>query len=129
MFYEVTWCNETTGRRMPQPWWIQEYFRKWINAFDDDLFDFKQGAFSSNAPYRCRNMVGVKDARQEILVGQAGEIELLDDKHPFSSCLFDPATHLLHMSHFPGVAANLTATLALCKLLWVLGRKCTVKKA
>ncbi len=61
---------------------------RWSDAFDSGLFDTKEGAFASNANYRYWNMVGVKDYRQESLVGQCGEIEPVYDKY----CLISKKT-------------------------------------
>jgi hypothetical protein len=75
MFYEVMWRAWATGAPYPLPWWLQQSFRHWIDTFDAGLFDSKEAALSSNALYRYWSMVGVKDAHQECLIGQAGEIE------------------------------------------------------
>jgi hypothetical protein len=42
-------------------------------------------------------MLGVKDAEQESLVGQAGEIEPVYDEYTLSFFLFDPATREVHL--------------------------------
>jgi len=91
------------------PWWVQQYFRRWTDVFDGGLFDTKEGAFASNANYRYWNMIGVKDAPQECLVGQAGEIEPVYDEYALSFFLFDPATRKLDFPQFPnaGVGAPL----------------------
>ncbi|MGB8380292.1 MAG: hypothetical protein WCG47_03415, partial [Dermatophilaceae bacterium] len=65
----------------PLPWWLQQTFRRWIDNFDAGLFDSKEAALASNALYRYWNMVGVKDAHQESLVGQAGEIEPVYERY------------------------------------------------
>jgi len=101
MFYEVAWRNETSGRRLPQFWWEQQYFRHWPNDPGFGLFDSKEAAFACNALYRYWNMVGVKEAHQESLVGQAGEIEPVYDTYTLSFFVFDPATRMLHMPQYP----------------------------
>jgi hypothetical protein len=75
MFYEVMWRAWATAAHYPLPWWLQQTFRRWIDTFDGGLFDSKEAALSSNALYRYWGMVGVKDAHQECVIGQAGEIE------------------------------------------------------
>jgi hypothetical protein len=69
------------GAAYPLPWWLQQTFRRWIDNFDGGLFDSKEAALSSNALYRYWAMVGVKDARQESLIGQAGEIEPVYERY------------------------------------------------
>jgi hypothetical protein len=81
MFYEVMWRAWTSHAVYPLPWWLQQTFRRWIDNFDEGLFDSKEAALASNALYRYWNMVGVKDARQESLVGQAGEIEPVYERY------------------------------------------------
>lgn len=109
MFYEYMWRVQGQGRQLPLPWWVQQYFRSWTDVFDAGLFDTKEGAFASNANYRYWNMIGVKDAPQECLVGQAGEIEPVYDEYALSFFLFDPATRKLDFPQFPaaGVASPL----------------------
>jgi hypothetical protein len=97
MFYEVMWRVWAERQPFPVPWWTQQTFRRWIDAYDGGLFDSKEAAFSSNALYRYWNMVGVKEHRQESLVGQAGEIEPVYDKYALSFFVFDPAGRLLHL--------------------------------
>ena len=101
MFYELMWRIEGRGRKVPLPWWVQQYFRRWSDEFDGGLFESKESAFSSNAHFRYWNMIGVKDAHQESLVGQAGEIEPVYDEYALSFFLFDPATRELHFPQFP----------------------------
>ena len=98
MFYEVMWRNVVQGSPIPLPWWTQQYFRHWVEPFDSGLFDSKEAAFSSNANYRYWSMIGVKDAQQETLVGQAGELEPVYDKYTVGFFLYDPATK---RSYFP----------------------------
>lgn len=101
MFYELMWRVHSQGHPLPLPWWAQQYFRQWSDKFDSGLFDTKQGAFASNAAYRYWHMVGVKDARQESLVGQAGEVEPVYDKYSLSFFLFDPTNWELHFPQHP----------------------------
>src|SRR6266702_2950039 len=101
MFYEFMWRIQAQGRALPLPWWVQQYFRRWTNVFDAGLFDTKEGAFASNANYRYWSMIGVKDAPQECLVGQAGEIEPVYDEYALGFFLFDPATRRLDFPQFP----------------------------
>jgi len=106
MYYEVMWRNETAGRQIPQLWWTQQYFRHWTNNFDSGLFDSKEAAFARNAFYRYWNMIGVKDAQQETLIGQAGEIEPVFDQYTLLFFLFDPATNTLHFPQAPEAVAS-----------------------
>jgi hypothetical protein len=101
MFYEVMWRAKARGVPYPLPWWVQMYFRKWTDAFDGGLFDSREAAFGSNAFYRYWNMVGVKDAEEESLVGQAGEVEPVYDEYSVSFFLFDPATKQLYFPQNP----------------------------
>ncbi|GBD95732.1 MAG TPA: hypothetical protein ENG83_04410 [Nitrospirae bacterium] len=101
MFYEVMWRAEAGGRPVPLPWWVQQYFRHWVEPYDSGLFSSKEAAFSSNAHYRYWNMVGVKDHRQESLIGQAGEIEPVYDQYALSFFLFEPSTKKLHFPQHP----------------------------
>lgn len=80
MFYELMWQIWSRGVPYPMPWWLQSYFRDWPGD-DGGMFGAKQTALASNALYRYWNMVGVKDARQESLVGQAGEIEPVYERY------------------------------------------------
>ncbi len=106
MFYEVMWRTEARGRPMPLPWWVQQYFRRWVEPYDMGLFSSKEAAFASNAHYRYWNMVGVKDHVQESLIGQAGEIEPVYDQYALSFFLFDPSTKKLHFPQFPVFAGR-----------------------
>lgn len=101
MFYEVGWRAWARREPMPLPWWTQQYFRAWVDPFDSGLFDSKEAAFSSNALYRYWNMVGVKDHRQESLVGQSGEVEPVYDRYSLGFFLFDPADRSLHFPQRP----------------------------
>ncbi|MFJ9038456.1 hypothetical protein ACIRF8_17910 [Streptomyces sp. NPDC102406] len=99
MFYEVMW-RSWAGRAevpYPVPWWAQQAMRRWSDDFDAGTYDSKEAAFASNALYRYWGMVGVKDHRQESLVGQAGEIEPVFDKYCLSFFLFDPVTGALSL--------------------------------
>ncbi len=106
MFYEVMWRIHGEGRQQPLPWWVQQYFRRWTDTYDTGLFDSLAEAFASNANYRYWNMIGVKDAPQECLVGQAGEIEPVYDEYALSFFLFDPASRQFDFPQFasPGSA-------------------------
>lgn len=95
MFYEVMWRTWATGAVYPLPWWLQQTFRRWIEAYDGGLFDSKEAALASNALYRYWSMVGVKDARQESLIGQAGEIEPVYER--YAVCFFVLAGGELHL--------------------------------
>jgi hypothetical protein len=108
MFYEVMWRNHAQTPAFPLPWWVQQYFRHWSDAFDSGLFDTREGAFASNANFRYWNMVGVKDAPQECLIGQAGEVEPVYDEYALSFFLFDPVTRQLDFPQFapPGGAST-----------------------
>jgi hypothetical protein len=101
IFYETMWRNQAQGRPIPMPWWIQQYFRNWINDVDTGLFDTKEAAFCSNALYRYWNMVGVKNAHQECLIGQSGEVEPVYDEYSISFFLFEPLSRTLHVPQFP----------------------------
>ena len=103
MYYEVMWRDETTGRHIPQPWWMQEYFRRSSDRYDEGLFDSKEAAFARNGFFRYWNMVGVKDASLETLVGQAGEIEPVYDAYTLTFFVFDPLTRTLHIPQFSKV--------------------------
>jgi hypothetical protein len=71
MFYEVMWRIWAERALYPVPWWVQQTFRRWSDAFDGGLFDSKEASLSSNALYRYWNMVGVKDHPQESVVDRA----------------------------------------------------------
>ncbi|WP_078868496.1 hypothetical protein [Streptomyces sp. NRRL B-1347] len=93
MFYEVMWRGWADRARVPYPvpWWAQAAFRRWSDDFDRGTYASKEAAFASNALYRYWHMVGVKDHRQESLVGQAGEVEPVYDKYCLTFFLHDPA--------------------------------------
>lgn len=103
MFYEVMWRGWAGKRQVPYPvpWWAQQAFRRWSDDFDAGTYDSKEAAFASNALYRYWHMVGVKDHRQESLIGQAGEIEPVYDKYCLSFFLHDPATGTLRLPQLP----------------------------
>jgi hypothetical protein len=96
MFYELMWRAQAQEADYPLPWWVQMYFRHWLDSYDGGLFDSKEAAFASNANYRYWNMVGVKNHHQECLVGQAGEVEPVYDNYAVSFFLFDAADKRLY---------------------------------
>ena len=100
MFYELMWQIWSRNIPYPMPWWLQSYFRDWPGN-DGGMFGAKQTALASNALYRYWNMVGVKDAHQESLVGQAGEIEPVYERYAVT--FFIVADGKLH---FPQYAEN-----------------------
>jgi hypothetical protein len=100
MFYELMWQTWSRNISYPVPWWLQSYFRDWPGD-DGGMFGAKQTALASNALYRYWNMVGVKDAHQESLVGQAGEIEPVYERYAVT--FFVVADGKLH---FPQYAEN-----------------------
>lgn len=106
MFYEVAWRSWERHQPWPCPWWVQQYFRRWLEPHDAGLFDSKEAAFASNALYRYWNMVGVKDHHQESLIGQSGEVEPVYDRYAVSFFLFDPAAGSLHFPQFPDPDAH-----------------------
>jgi len=108
IYYELMWRNQSQAIQMPTPWWVQQYFRRWVEDYDSGLFPSKEAAFCSNALYRYWNMVGVKDAPQECLVGQAGEIEPVYDEYALSFFLFDPVTRQLSVPQFPDFSTTST---------------------
>ncbi len=97
LFYETMWRHWARGKNYPIPWWAQQYFRHWIDQWDQGLFDTKEAAFTSNALYRYWNMVGVKDHPRKSLVGQAGEIEPVYEEYCLAFFLFQPAQRVLHL--------------------------------
>jgi hypothetical protein len=102
MFYEVMWRTWAERAPYPVPWWLQQAFRRWSDAYDGGLFDSKEAALASNALYRYWNMVGVKDHGQESLVGQAGEVEPVYDKYAVSFFVFEPDGRRLHLPQLLG---------------------------
>src|SRR4030088_952858 len=99
MFYEVMWRQWAQGGPFPMPFWIQQTFRRWIDAYDTGLFESKEAAFCSNALYRYWNMIGVKDQGDETLIGQAGEIEPVYEQYALSFFVFQPDAGLLQFPH------------------------------
>ncbi|MGH3921754.1 MAG: hypothetical protein ACRDTT_02570, partial [Pseudonocardiaceae bacterium] len=97
LFYEVMRRHWERNNAYPLPWWVQQYFRRWVAQWDRGLFDTNEAAFASNALYRYWHMVGVKDHRQESLVGQAGEIEPVYDQYSVMFFLFEPDQKALHL--------------------------------
>jgi hypothetical protein len=106
MFFKVMQRIQARGGSHPLPWWVQQYFRHWTNAFDPGLFETLENAFASNAHFRYWNMIGVKDAPQECLVGQAGELEPVYDEYALSFFLFDPATRQLDFPQFVSIGGG-----------------------
>ena len=106
IFYELMWQVKELSQPYPLPWWVQQYFRSWVEPYDQGLFESKQAAFAANAHYRYWNMVGVKDHHQECLVGQAGEVEPVYDKYMIGFFLFDPANRQFHFPQFPQRQSN-----------------------
>ena len=100
MFYELMWQIWSRNAPYPMPWWLQSYFRDWPGD-DGGMFGAKETALASNGLYRYWNMVGVKDAHQESLVGQAGEIEPVYERYAVT--FFIVADGKLH---FPQYAEN-----------------------
>jgi hypothetical protein len=98
MFYEVMWRMWGRGAPYPMPWWLQSYFRDWPGD-TSGMFGSKEAGLAANGLYRYWNMVGVKDAHQESLVGQAGEIEPVYERYAVT--FFVLADGKLH---FPQVA-------------------------
>ncbi|MGH8904709.1 MAG: hypothetical protein ACRDYA_24265 [Egibacteraceae bacterium] len=105
LFYEVMRRHWASNNAYPLPWWVQQYFRHWIAQWDRGLFDTNEAAFASNALYRYWHMVGVKDHRQESLVGQAGEIEPVYDQYSVTFFLFEPGQKVLHLPQLLDSAA------------------------
>lgn len=103
MFYEVMW--RLWARRLPYPfaWWVQQYFRRWTDVYDEGLFDSKEAAFASNASYRYWSMVGQPNQDLESLVGQAGEVEPVYDQYSLSLFVFDPVARTLHFPQMAGL--------------------------
>lgn len=101
MFYELMWRAHALGADYPLPWWVQMYFRHWLDSYDGGLFDSKETAFAANANYRYWNMVGVKNHHQECLVGQAGEVEPVYDNYCVSFFAFDAVTRQLSFPQRP----------------------------
>lgn len=106
VFYEVAWRQWAHGGEYPVPWWCQQYFRAWSDDYDGGLFSSKEAAFSSNAHYRYWHMVGVKDHRQESLIGQAGEIEPVYDNYALSFFVFEPSSRDTFLPQFPVAAGG-----------------------
>ncbi|HWX49301.1 MAG TPA: hypothetical protein VNZ61_14705 [Roseomonas sp.] len=101
LFYELMWRIEGQGRRLPLPWWVQQYFRAWTDNYDGGLFSSLPAAFASNAHYRYWNMVGVKDHHQECLIGQSGEVEPVYDQYSLGFFLFDPSSRRADYPQYP----------------------------
>jgi hypothetical protein len=101
MFYEVMWRTWARGIPYPMPWWLQSYFRQWPGD-TSGMFGSKEAGLASNALYRYWNMVGVKDAHQESVVGQAGEVEPVYERYAMTFFLI--ADGKLHFPHFAEAA-------------------------
>jgi hypothetical protein len=97
MFYEVMWRAWARDAAYPLPWWAVQALRAWSDDFDGGLFVSKEAAFSANALYRYWNMIGVKDAGLESLVGQAGEIAPVYEAYAVSGFLFEPDGRRVHV--------------------------------
>lgn len=93
LFYET--MHRLKYEVYPLPWWVQQYLKQWSDAYDSGLFLSKEAAFASNAHFRYWDMTGVKDHKQESLIGQAGEIEPVYDGYSMSFFLFVPSTKTL----------------------------------
>ncbi|MBI5439715.1 MAG: hypothetical protein HY900_00715 [Deltaproteobacteria bacterium] len=93
------------GSRQPLPWWVQQTIRHTPAQLDQGLFATRHHAFASNAFYRYWYMIGVKDHKQECLIGQAGEVEPVYDAYCLSFFLFDPATRTFGFPQFPATGA------------------------
>ena len=52
VFYELMWRAKSGGEAWPLPWWVQQYFRHWVDIYDNGLFPSKEAAFAANAYYR-----------------------------------------------------------------------------
>lgn len=102
MFYEVMWRTWAGRHPYPVPWWLQQAFRRWSDDFDGGLFESKEAALASNALYRYWHMTGVKDHRQEALIGQAGEVEPVYDTYALVHFLYEPGTGLLQLPQLGG---------------------------
>ncbi|MGH7516497.1 MAG: hypothetical protein ACREOC_03370 [Gemmatimonadales bacterium] len=114
MFYEFMWRAHARGLPYPFPWWVQQNFRHWTDAFDSGLFDSKEAAFASNANYRYWNLVGEPNQDLESLVGQAGEVEPVYDQYALNFLLFDPITREIYFPQQAGLdgrASSLSQTL------------------
>ncbi len=105
LFYEVMWRIWGHGSRQPLPWWVQQQIRHTPPELDLGVFASREHAFVSNAFYRYWYMIGVKDHKQECLIGQAGEIEPVYDAYCLSFFLFDPASRSFSFPQFPDAAA------------------------
>ena len=102
MFYEMMWRLHGRAAPYPFPWWVQQAFRRWTDAYDSGLFASKEAAFASNAHYRYWNLIGEPNRDLESLVGQAGEIEPVYDQYSLSFFVFDPATGTVHLPQLAG---------------------------
>jgi hypothetical protein len=101
MFYEVMWRAWSQAAPYPLPWWVLQALRAWSDDYDSELFATKEAAFSANALYRYWNMIGVKDAGLESLVGQAGEIAPVYEAYAVSGFLYDTEGRRLRLPQLP----------------------------
>ncbi len=45
VFYELMWRAKSEGEVWPLPWWVQQYFWRWVDFYDSGLFPSKEAAF------------------------------------------------------------------------------------
>ncbi len=91
-FYELMWQDFARENAIPKPVWLRLALEKKIDSFDSGLFPSKEAALSSNHLYRYWNMISVKDHKDEILIGQCGEIEPVYDQYAISFFVQDNST-------------------------------------
>ncbi len=101
VFYELIWQTKSSGEAWLLSWWVQQYFRRWVDFCDSGKFSSKEAAFAANAYYRYWNMVGVKNNHKESLIEEAGEIEPVYDQYTLSFFLFDPLAKKLYFPQLP----------------------------
>ena len=99
MFYEVMWRAWARRHPVPAAVVVAADFRRWIERHGG-LFDSKEAGLASNALYRYWSMVGVKDAHQESLIGQAGEIEPVYERYAVTFFVLDGGR--LHLPQVAG---------------------------
>jgi hypothetical protein len=97
MFYEVMWRAWTQAVPYPVPWWVQQSLRRWNDDYDRGLFESKEASLASNSLYRYWNMIGVKDAGLESLVGQAGETAPVYEAYAVFGFVFEPNGRRIHL--------------------------------
>lgn len=108
--YEVLWRTWARGAPFPLPWWAQQCFRRWVDGARAP-FSTREDALCSDALYRYWHMVGVKDAEQECLVGQAGELEPVRERYAVGFFVFDPRSRELGFPQHAGRDAGRGARL------------------